>query len=168
MVSSFSDTKGNNFRSSTILSTIRRNGNQTSLFYPSFSGTKIAIITLMKKMNLIFVPLLLINMHFYNPSTVKKESGKIESASRVKMYSNKLFWVLKIRNKYDKIIKVELGPCQYMEGFAPEKGDYVQVEGSYSSAEGETILIAREITWKGRSWILRTKEGFPLWRRKGG
>ena len=68
---------------------------------------------------------------------------------------------------YGKIIKVELGPCEFMQGFSPEVGDALEVEGSFLSVAKQPIVIARKITWKGRTWILRTKEGFPLWRKKG-
>lgn len=96
-----------------------------------------------------------------------KESGSIISASREKIYFDQSFWVLKLRNKYGKIIKLELGPCEFMQGFLPAPGDIVEVEGSFLSTAKEPIVIARKITWKGRTWVLRTKEGFPLWRKRG-
>lgn len=151
------------------MSRFRRKGTYNLQFYQSSHGIKIAIITVMKKLNLFLVPLFLLNitLHFYNPANVGKERGSIISASRKRIYFNQSFWVLKLRNMYGKIIKVELGPCEFMQGFSPEVGDALEVEGSFLSVAKQPIVIARKITWKGRTWILRTKEGFPLWRKKG-
>jgi len=118
----------------------------------------------MKKFLFSLAPVFLLSIYFYNPSNAIQKKGTIIETKKEPLHG-RIFWILKIRTTYGKIFKVELAPPDFMKDFSPKKGDFAEVEGSLASSGNENFMIARVITWKGKKWILRTKEGFPLWRK---
>jgi hypothetical protein len=66
-------------------------------------------------------------------------------------------------------ITVHLGPARYMSQnqmiFNP--GDAVEVTGSQMEVAGGAIMVAKEVTVKGKTLKLRDDQGLPLWRGQG-
>jgi hypothetical protein len=46
-------------------------------------------------------------------------------------------------------------------------GDAVEVTGSQMEVAGGTMLVAKEVTVKGKTLKLRDDQGLPLWRGWG-
>ena len=103
----------------------------------------------------------------YNPQTVTTIKGTVESlaAPQTRRMRHESLVV-----KTDQgSITVHLGPAWYMSQnqmiFNP--GDAVEVTGSQMQAAGGAILVAKEVTVKGKTLELRDDQGLPLWRGQG-
>lgn len=103
----------------------------------------------------------------YNPQTVTTIKGTVESlaAPQTRRMRHESLVV-----KTDQgSITVHLGPAWYMSQnqmiFNP--GDAVEVTGSQMQAAGGAILVAKEVTVKGKTLKLRDDQGLPLWRGQG-
>ena len=63
---------------------------------------------------------------------------------------------------------VNLGPQWFMRKcelhVAP--GDPLEVTGSLVQIDGADVLIANELTKRGRKFVLRSRGGFPAWARR--
>jgi translation elongation factor EF-4 len=61
---------------------------------------------------------------------------------------------------------IYIGPSEFVKVFDMTfaKGDKVQVIGSKVKFEGSTVVLAREATMGTVTYLLRDKEGEPLWK----
>jgi hypothetical protein len=66
----------------------------------------------------------------------------------------------------DGAVDVRLGPSRFIaaQGFSFVAGDLVEVTGSRIMKSGSPVLIAREVTTRGKTLVLRD-HGTPLWSR---
>ena len=103
----------------------------------------------------------------YNPQNVTTIKGTVESlaAPQTRRMRHESLVV-----KTDQgSITVHLGPAWYMSQnqmiFNP--GDAVEVTGSKMAVAGGAILVAKEVTVKGKTLKLRDDQGLPLWRGQG-
>lgn len=117
--------------------------------------------------------------HYYNVDTEKKIKGTIQEIKMEPRYKDKspfLIVILEEKNTKQKF-NVEISPVRFFsQDF--HKGESLEVVGSlYSDKEGKQNIIARQIRFKGETFVLRDKRGFPSWRggkmkrkvkRKGG
>ncbi len=64
---------------------------------------------------------------------------------------------------------VHLGPVAFLEDqdVSPAAGDHVTITGSLTTVGGQQVLLAREITDKGKTAMLRDRDGNPLWAGPG-
>lgn len=73
---------------------------------------------------------------------------------------------LRLTIRTDKeTIPVVLGPVSYVreQHFKFEPKDTLEVRGSRMSVDGQSILIAAEVTKEGKSLKLRSETSTPLW-----
>ncbi len=71
-----------------------------------------------------------------------------------------------LRTESAEAVQVHLGPTAYLaeQQLAVQMGDRVRVVGSRITLDGDSVVIAREVTKGGRTWTLRDGSGLPLWR----
>jgi hypothetical protein len=62
-------------------------------------------------------------------------------------------------------IEVFLAPSEVLEkkGVHLQTGDSIRVVGSRVTWNGAEVIVAREVTQKGKTTILRDKDGTPRW-----
>jgi hypothetical protein len=62
-------------------------------------------------------------------------------------------------------VLVRLGPSSFLKkkGFNLQEGDSISVKGFRSTAARSGLLIATEIEAEGKTLLLRTEHGQPLW-----
>jgi hypothetical protein len=63
------------------------------------------------------------------------------------------------------ILEVYVGPVDFVKAFGITfaKGDQIQVIGSNVKVDGAALILAREVTRKETTLILRDKNGEPFW-----
>ncbi len=66
-------------------------------------------------------------------------------------------------------MSVHLGPDWYMDEQQPAvaKGETLEVVGAKTTLDGKTVILAREVTMKGKKMMLRNNQGIPVWRGQG-
>lgn len=76
---------------------------------------------------------------------------------------------LSVRTESGEVTRVRLGPPWYLAslGLNPGPGDPVQVIGMAPGAPGRGAMIAREVMWQGRTYLLRNAQGKALWAGAG-
>jgi hypothetical protein len=64
-----------------------------------------------------------------------------------------------------EILEVYVGPVDFVKtfGITFAKGDQIQVLGSRVKVDGVDLILAREVTRKETTLILRDKNGEPFW-----
>jgi hypothetical protein len=64
------------------------------------------------------------------------------------------------------VFDIYIGPSEFVKVFdiAFAKGDKIQVIGSRVIFEGSTVVLAREATLRNVTFLLRDKQGEPLWK----
>lgn len=104
--------------------------------------------------------------HFYNVDKEIKVEGTIQEIimePRYKMTAPFLIIILEEKDT-KKRYHVELSPAWFFEQNF-HKGENLVVVGSlYSTGENTQNIIAREVSFRGETLILRDKHGFPNWR----
>jgi len=62
-------------------------------------------------------------------------------------------------------LEVHLGPTAFLKDRKVElaRGDAVKILGSRVTLDGESVLLAREVTKGESNWTLRDSTGRPLW-----
>jgi len=103
---------------------------------------------------------------FYNVNSERTIEGTIREISTEQRYRNSApFVVLKLEEKgTHTIYNVEVSPVWFYD-MSFHKGENLEVVGSfYLSDRQEPNLIAREIRFQGKIFLLRDKHGFPHWR----
>lgn len=102
----------------------------------------------------------------YNPQTVTTIKGTVESLvpqTRRMRHESRVI-------KTDKgNVTVHLGPAWYMNQHQMiiNPGDALEVTGSEMKMGDSTMMVAREVTVKGKTLKLRDDQGMPLWRGQG-
>jgi len=103
----------------------------------------------------------------YNPQTVTTIKGTVEGLAA--MQTRRMRHVSLVVKTDQGSVTVHLGPDWYMNQnqmiFNP--GDAVEVTGSQMGGAGGAILVAKEVTVKGKTLKLRDDQGLPLWRGQG-
>lgn len=61
------------------------------------------------------------------------------------------------------IVRLAPGPFLESEGLQISTRDAVKIVGSRITADGAEVLVAREVTHKGKTFVLRDAEGTPRW-----
>lgn len=102
----------------------------------------------------------------YNPQTVTTIKGVLQQTRTVEEYRRRTFWYVKT-DQGD--VLVHLGPPWYLsqQQVVMKTGDTVTVTGSKVVQDGNTSLVAKEITVNGKTVKLRDDQGVPLWRGQG-
>jgi hypothetical protein len=74
-----------------------------------------------------------------------------------------------VRTGAGEVRTVLLGPPWFVSeiGLTPAAGNEVEVTGMPLQAGGQEVVVAREATWKGSRYQLRSAEGAPLWMGGG-
>jgi hypothetical protein len=104
--------------------------------------------------------------HIYNVNSERTIEGTIRKISTESRYRNSApFVMLKLEEKVTQTIyNVEVSPVWFYD-MDLHKGEDLEVVGSfYLSDRKEPNLMAREIRFKGKVFLLRDKHGFPNWQ----
>jgi len=104
--------------------------------------------------------------HIYNVNSERTIAGTIRKIGTEPRYRNSApFVVLKLEEKgTHTIYNIEVSPVWFYD-MNFHKGEELEVVGSfYLSDRKEPNLMAREIRFKGKVFLLRDKHGFPNWR----
>jgi hypothetical protein len=107
--------------------------------------------------------------HFYNVDSERRVEGTIQEIVMEPRYSDSApFLVLRLEEKSTNILyNVEVSPAWFFEHDF-HKGEGLAVIGSfYTTDEKKMNIIAREVSFKGQTLVLRDKHGFPSWRGGG-
>lgn len=106
----------------------------------------------------------------YNPKTVEKLDGKIESLEKVTAGRMDIPARVLLKLKTAKeTLTVYLGPDWYLES-QPAKlspGDYVQVRGSRIMMNNQPVILPNEITKNSHVLKFWDDQGRPAWRGQG-
>ena len=107
----------------------------------------------------------------YNPNTVEKLDGKIQSmetvtAGRTDIPARVL---LKLKTSKDKLETIYLGPQWYLEQQEAKltPGDYIQVRGSRITMDDQPLILPNEIIKNSKVLKFWDDQGRPLWRGQG-
>ncbi len=106
----------------------------------------------------------------YNPQTVEKLDGKIESIEKVTAGRMDIPARVLLKLKTAKeTLTIYLGPDWYLEE-QPAKlspGDYVQVRGSRIMMNNQPVILPNEITKNNHVLKFWDDQGRPQWRGQG-
>lgn len=104
----------------------------------------------------------------YNPAREVTVKGKVEKVTEIEgqRASGSVHVTLKTESETFEVI---LGPSWFLDEkhFKPVKGDELEVTGSKIKHQGQSTIIARRISMKGKDLMLRNPKGFPEWLGKG-
>jgi hypothetical protein len=98
----------------------------------------------------------------YDPTSERTYEG---TATPQYLLENVVYFTLKTsKGKFE----VELAPTEFMEksGFRLRAGETVAVVGAPAMRGARKVLLAREIARAGRIFVLRDREGMPMWDSK--
>jgi len=104
--------------------------------------------------------------HFYNVDSEKRIEGIIREINMEPRYRGSApFLVIKLESlDTHTVYNVEISPAWFF-AMDVHKGEDMEVLGSfYQSDRREPGIIAREIRFRGETFLLRDKHGFPNWR----
>jgi hypothetical protein len=109
----------------------------------------------------------------YDPSTVGTVTGEVVSVERSARPGRGGGGVhLLLRTDSKDMLSVRLGPAAYVERQAMKiaSGDRVEVKGSRVTVDGESFMVAAEVTKGDQKLLLRHPDGVPYWSggRRGG
>lgn len=105
----------------------------------------------------------------YDPKTVEDIKGKVlrvDSFTSRRKFSYGVHLQVQTANE---IIPVHLGPAWYLDSqeIEIEPNDTLKITGSRIRFDGESAIVAAQIT-KGNTTVkLRNKNGFPVWSGRG-
>ena len=106
----------------------------------------------------------------YNPNTVEKLDGKIQSletvtAGRMDIPARVL---LKLKTAKETVT-VYLGPKWYLDEQKVElsPGDYIQVRGSRITMDDKPVILPNEIVKNSKTVKFWDDQGRPMWRGQG-
>ncbi len=108
----------------------------------------------------------------FDDKTVETLSGAITSVDKIARGNGMQGVRITVKTAKETLV-VHLGPERHIvaRGFSFKTGDNVTVNGSRVQFEGSPILIATDLTLRGKKLVLRDKDGYPRWaggRRRGG
>jgi hypothetical protein len=103
-------------------------------------------------------------MGMYNPQTVTTIKGTVETRGpQIGRRIQHVSWVIKT----DKgNVTVHLGPARFIsqQQMVINPGDTMEATGSEMQMGGGTMMVAKEVTVKGKTLKLRDDQGLPVWR----
>jgi len=100
---------------------------------------------------------------FYRIESVIQVKGIVQAIHSRACYHDHRFVVLDIHTAKGKDLTVEVAPRSFLR-IQPETGDSIVVKGSVVSCPSpQSLIIARQIEWRGKSQEFRDPNGFPLW-----
>ena len=106
----------------------------------------------------------------YNPKTVTKLDGKIESIEKVTAGRMDIPARVLLKLKTAKeTVTVYLGPDWYLEKqeLKLSPGDYIQVRGSQITMNDKPVILPNEIIKNSKKAIFWDDQGRPTWRGQG-
>jgi hypothetical protein len=106
----------------------------------------------------------------YNPKTVEKLDGKIESLETVSAGRMDIPARVLLKLKTEKeTVTIYLGPKWYLEEQKVElsPGDYIQVRGSRITLDDEPLILPNEIIKNSKVLQFWDDQGQPMWRGQG-
>ena len=106
----------------------------------------------------------------YNPKTVEKLDGKIESIEKVTAGRMDIPARVLLKLKTDKeTVTVYLGPDWYLEKqeIKLSPGDYIQVRGSRITMDDKPVILPNEIIKNSKVAKFWDDQGRPSWRGQG-
>ena len=106
----------------------------------------------------------------YNPKTVEKLDGKVESIEKVTAGRMDIPARILLKLKTAKeTITVYLGPEWYQEqqGLKLSPGDYLQVRGSRITMDNQPLILPNEIIKNSKVVQFWDDQGRPRWRGPG-
>jgi hypothetical protein len=106
----------------------------------------------------------------YNPKTVEKLDGKIESVEKVTAGRMDIPARVLLKLKTAKeTVTIYLGPEWYLEQQQVKlsPGDYVQVRGSRITMENMPVILPNEVTKNSTVIKFWDDQGRPQWRGQG-
>ena len=104
--------------------------------------------------------------HFYDVDKEVKIEGVVRQVSLEPRYKGTApFLVLSVEDSRDaKRYSIEVSPSWFFNQDI-HGGERVTVIGSLTGGPGEVpTVIAREVRWRGETFTLRDKRGFPSWQ----
>jgi hypothetical protein len=104
--------------------------------------------------------------HFYDVDKEVKIDGVVRQVTLEPRYKGTApFLVLSVEDSRDaKRYSVEVSPSWFFNQDI-HGGERVTVVGSLTGGPGEApTVIAREVRWRGETFTLRDKRGFPSWQ----
>ncbi len=103
----------------------------------------------------------------YNPQSVTTIKGTVEGPGpQMGRRMQHESWTVKT----DKgTVTVHLGPKWYLaqQQAVINPGDAIEATGSQMEMGGGTMMVAKSVTVKGKTYQLRNDQGLPLWRGQG-
>ena len=106
----------------------------------------------------------------YNPQTVEKLDGKIQSLEMVTAGRTDIPARVLLKLKTAKeTVTVYLGPKWYLEEQQVElsPGDYIQVRGSRITMDEQPLILPNEIIKNSKVLKFWDDQGRPMWRGQG-
>jgi hypothetical protein len=106
----------------------------------------------------------------YNPNTVEKLDGKIESIEKVTAGRMDIPARVLLKLKTSKGTEtIYLGPDWYLEkqDLKLSPGDYIQVRGSRITMGDKVVILPNEIIKNSKKAIFWDDQGRPSWRGQG-
>lgn len=103
---------------------------------------------------------------YYNLDSIVTVKGEISEIKVEPCYRKRDFIVIHLTDhRNDKHYKVEVSP-RWFYNIDLLTGSKIEVTGAVNEIEGENIILASSILFKGELYHFRDPRGFPLWRGK--
>lgn len=104
----------------------------------------------------------------WNPATVETLKGEVMTKDTItpsKGRSGMPAVGMTLKKEDDYAAYVHLGPQWYFDkqDLGINVGDKIEVTGSKSMVEGNTVLLVSSIKKGDRTWQFRDQQGFPFW-----
>lgn len=103
---------------------------------------------------------------FYNVDKEVRVEGRVEAVAFEPRYKDnaRFLMVRVVADRTGEEYRVEVGPDWFFSRDI-HQGEKVRVVGSLvADAGGGTVLIARELRFRGETVTVRDARGFPMWR----
>lgn len=99
----------------------------------------------------------------YNPAQEMRISGTVDRI--IAAQGAQAATIIVIRTENGEMRRVQLGPAWFTQniGLTPRVGDRVTVIGAPWNVQGQGMILARQINWRGRTYQMRSSAGIPLW-----
>ena len=106
----------------------------------------------------------------YDPTTVRTITGKVVSTDKFRPTPKASEGLeVMLRTQGGQTFDVQFGPTWFTDKAKTmlKKGDELTVMGSMVTMSGKEIMLARQVSMKGRTFSLRDEQGRPLWSEQG-
>ena len=102
----------------------------------------------------------------WDPASVETLSGEVLRIDHVpRKRGTGMVVHLEVRAGTGETVDVRLGPAWWVDGqkVRVKENDQVEVKGSRISVGGEPVVIAAAVSKKGKTLVLRSDDGVPVW-----